>query len=539
MVHLHRVQRLLAENKYLLTLAVFILAVLVMIPGILFSRMKVTDGFLYQVIAYIQLTLNEGHLIPFIKDGYSFNFIEFLPGYPLILSLLSRLGSVEPVQLQFMPIAGMFIPLGYFVISWKLFKSKTISALLALFGACDIGLVSNYNVFAFTWSNLLYFGFLLVYLRLINSRRFPDVVLLFILFFASFFLHYAATMWMIVNILLFNILLYLKPNISESKGVNADAQRSFAMPLAFIITFLGFNKLFFKVWIPSAKNVLDNSVYPFDFLTTKFLSYLNSNSAIQDGYTRFFNPWGSSFGRWRVIEYLVIIMPVLILIARYLVGVLSGKPIKIQPTFTFFGLPLFLTTIVDWAVYGSYSGFNFRYLSLVFPFLSVISISLLSSNKLLQKIYLSILVLAAGMTFYNAYRYYDDFSLSSYEQAERVTNWINENPIKQPGLSDLDTQGMITVLASRSDAPIPKIHLFDTDSYGSMLDADLLVAKQSEYETILAATGRSPVPLHGVSNYLFEPLAFHEQELGANYLLDRIYDDGSYLIYVRTTGELK
>lgn len=536
---MYKAKSLLTSNKYILSLAAFLLAILIMLPGLIFSRLNVTDGFLFQVIAYIQLTLYDGHLIPFIKDGYSFNFIEFLPGYPLILSLFSRLGSIPPVQLQFIPIAVLFIPFGYFVISWKLFRSKLLSALFALYGAYDIGLASNYNVFAFTWSNLIYFGFLLIYIRMIKSRRLSDIILMFVLFFASFFLHYAASMWMIANAVFLNILLYLRSFIAKFFKFELKGKGSIAMPLAFVITFLGFNQVFYKVWLPSARNIIYNSAYPLDFISTKFLSYLYANNSINQEPFRFLNPWGQSFGQWRIVEYLVIILPILILITRFLFGLLFNKPLRIQSKYSLFFLPLFLTAIVDWFVYGSYSGINFRYVSLVFPFLSVISLSTLFSNQTLQKVYLVILVVTAAMTFSFAYKYYADFPPTSYKHAANVSNWIFENSVNGPGLSDLDTQGIITVLASERDEVIPSIKVYDNNLYGSLLDPNLEINKGSEYNIIIAESSGQSKPLHGISNKLFQPLAFHEQKIRSNNLLDRIYDDGLYSIYIRAKVEQK
>jgi hypothetical protein len=534
-----KAKRLLSSNKYLLLVAAFLLAVLVMLPGLFFSRLKVTDGFLYQIIAYIQLTLDDSHLVPLIKDGYSFNFIEFLPGYPLILSLLSRLGSIPPVQLQFIPIAALFIPFGYFVISWKLFKSKLLSALFALYGAYDIGLASNYNVFAFTWSNLLYFGFLLIYIRMIKSRRLSDIIVTFVLFFASFFLHYAASMWMIANAVFLNGVLYLRPFISKFYKIELKGKGSIAMPLAFVITFLGFNQVFYKVWLPSARNILFNSAYPLDFISTKFLSYLYTNNSINQEPFRFLNPWGQSFGQWRIVEYLVILLPIFILITRFLVGLLFNKPMRIQSTNLLFFIPLFLTAIVDLIIYGSYSGINFRYVSLVFPFLSVISISSLFSNQILQKIYLVILVFTAAMTFSFAYKYYDEFPPTSYEHAANVSNWIFENSMNGPGLSDLDTQGIITVLASERNEVIPSIKVYDNNLYGSLLNPNLEMNTSREYNIIIAESLGQLKPIHGISNKLFEPLAFHKEKISSNNLLDMIYDDGLYSIYIRAKAEQK
>ncbi len=98
-------------------------ALFLMIPGLLFSRLHVTDGFLFQIIAYVQLTLSGNHLETVSQGGYSFAFVEFLPGYPLLLSLFSRVGTIQPAQLQFMPIAGLLIPLFYYALAQTLWAS--------------------------------------------------------------------------------------------------------------------------------------------------------------------------------------------------------------------------------------------------------------------------------------------------------------------------------------------------------------------------------------------------------------------------------
>ena len=287
-------------------LFLFLTAALCMIPGFLFSRLHVTDGFLYQVIAYVRMTLPVDRLEAFIQGGYSFRFVDYLPGYPMILSLLSRIAAIPPEQLHFMPIAALLVPVCYFALAHKLFRSMIISCLLALYSAYDIGLASHYNVFAYTWTNLLYLGFVLLSLRLAERKRASDAIVLFILFGGTLFLHYTATLWTIVLIVIFNAFWFFQERRQSSDEDTGVVRSSFAMPLAFVVAFLAFNRIFYRVWLPSFQRLVGASADPVGLFAAKTSSYIGSGTATPEPY-QFLNPWGESFGWWRTAQYLLIL----------------------------------------------------------------------------------------------------------------------------------------------------------------------------------------------------------------------------------------
>ena len=519
-------------DTHLLTFAV--ISILILIPSYLFSRLRITDGFLFQVIAYVQLTLRSDHLKSFIAGGYSFNFVEYLPGYPLILSILSRLGGITPKELQFLPLAALFVPLGYYTISKRLFHSNGIAILFALYGAYDIGLVSHYNVFVYPWSNLLYFGYLIFYLRWIDRKQLEDLIIVMILFIGSLFLHYASTAWIIIHSISANLVLIAINCYSLRKtGANYHRRGSLALPTAFLVAFMTFNQMFYKVWLPSASSFTQKSASPFELLNSKIISYLYGSAESVEPY-RFMNTWGQAFGIWRSIEYSFVFLPILVWILKIFLFALRRKPVfKDLDRNLLFVLPLFITALIDWGAYGVHSGFNFRYSLLVFPFISVMALNEIGLSRFIQKAFLAGLCLVTIITYLLGLKHYTTNPPTSYSETMAGSNWLLGQRLSGPILSDLDTLGQFLVAASESTAIFPRTLTYDAITYQSVVENTGVEDNRSEYELVLIDAKNLSKPLHGISNKYFEPLSLHVSSITGNDGLTKIYDDGRLWIFIR------
>jgi CDP-diglyceride synthetase len=534
-IELNRVTQkdLLQPRNLLLLIAI---AALSMVPGFLFSRLHVTDGFLYQVIAYIRMTLPVDRLEAFIQGGYSFRFVDYLPGYPMILSLLSRIAVISPEQLQFMPIAAVLVPVCYFALAHKLFRSITISCLLALYGAYDIGLASHYNVFAYTWTNLLYLAFVLLSLRLSERKRASDAIVLFILFGGTLFLHYTATLWTIVLIVVYNAFwLFQERHQSSSEG-ERTVRSSFAMPLAFVVAFLAFNRIFYRVWLPSFQRLVGATSDPVGLFAAKTGSYLGAGTATPEPY-QFLNPWGESFGWWRVAQYGLILIPVALWFLKAGMDLLRRRPIQMKlPHYLELTVVMLVTAVVDWFVYGSHAGINMRYVALMFPFLTVISIDQLDAPKWLRNALTAGLVFVAFMTFAIGFRHYSDSPPTSYAQTQLGSKWFFERQPWGPVLTDLDTWGLFLVTGGDLDRDFPASYPYDSEFYATVVEPEQCLNADS-YAFVIVDTSGIDKPLHGIHNRLYEPLSGHMDGIRANTCLNRIYDDGAITIFATTAGE--
>ncbi|NLX09216.1 MAG: hypothetical protein GXY36_06135 [Chloroflexi bacterium] len=509
------------------SLFILLIALLCLLPGYLFSRLYVTDGFLYQIIAYVQLSSPHDHLEIFTRGNYSFGFVEFLPGYPMTLSLYARMTGMAAPQVHFVPIAAVFLPLSYFVLARGLFQSTVIAGLFALYGVFDIGQASHYNMFAYTWSNLLYIGFLVFLLRAARYRQGADILMLFLLFAGSLFMHYAATMWMVVGTFSLNLLLLFgSGRLQRWIGQGLSRRGSLAMPGAFLIAFLTFNQLFYRVWLPSAAQLAAKGSTPFELFTAKLGTYLGFSAEAPEPFL-YLNPWSEDLGLVRVLEYLIILLPVGVLLAHIALNYLRGRSLAVTDSNVKIMLLVAIPTgLAHWFIYGTHSGFNLRYVTLIFPFLMLMALRELKTPRWLQHAALGALTALAIVSFALALQYYQRLPPTSYGELKPSAGWFFRHRLSPEVLSDLDTAGVYLVNGSLITGDYPQFIPYDSDLYGSLINQPQSADDIPCYDYVVIDAGMLEKPLHGRSNRIYEPLSLHLTDLLENRHLTRIYDDG-------------
>ena len=515
-----------------------LVALACVVPGYLFSSLKVTDGFLYQVIAYVRLTLPESHLNTVSLGGYSFGFVEFLPGYPLVLSIFARVLGITPEQLHFIPLAALLIPISYYALAQRLFDSRALAGLFALYGAYDIGLSSHYNVFAYTWSNLIYLVFILVALQVLQQKRSSDVVVLFSLFAGSLFIHYAATMWLIIFAFALNVILLLKPLLARQTRSQFKTAGSLAMPLAFLCAFLAFNQMFYRVWLPSFAQLSDSSAEPITLFIAKLQSYMGMGASVVEPY-RYLNPWGETFGWWRMAQFGLIVLPIALWLGKILLDLLRRRYAKqSSPHIELLAIVLF-TALIDWFVYGAHSGINMRYLSLVFPLLTVAAFKSLRLPDGVAKGYLALVVVVAVVVYGYGYSYYSNSPPTAYDNLQPAAAWLQQNQIDEPFLSDLDTTGLLLVNSSDPGGDFPRSVVYEAELYGSVVKQEDCERGRQYFASVVVNADGLHAPLHGKSNRIYEPFSFHKAEISSNPCFNKLYDDGSIWLLTRSEGAAK
>lgn len=521
------------SGKWYKPLLFTLLIFLCLLPGYLFSSLKVSDGFLYQIIAYVKLTLDSNHLSQVSSGGYSFGFVDFLPGYPMIISIISRVSNLLPEQVHYLPIAGLLLPASLFVLGRKLFDSIVLASLLALYGALDIGLSIHYNVFAYTWSNFLYLSFIIVYLEFMEHRQPRFIIILFLLFAGSLFIHYGATMWLIVFVLSMGAINLIIKKRRKNHGAVDVPLTSFAMPLAFIVAFLVFNQIIYKVWLPSFQDLMMGSKDPIGLFSAKIGSYMGFATQPHEPY-RYLNPWGPAFGWWRAAEYLLIFAPIVIWIVSVIVAsIFRRQRITIKYPLISLAIVIVITAISDWFVYGIHSGFTMRYVSLAFPILTIIALFELKAPRWLQQIIVASIVLTAAMTFFIGWQFYLTLDQSTYDEIASSSDWIASQQIDGIVLSDLDTFGLYLVSSSSNSEDYPSLMHYDSEQYESLINPGAHSNSVARYDYVMIDAKGIGKPIHGISNRIYEPLAFHMEEIEMNSFLSKFYDDGNIWLMVR------
>lgn len=509
----------------------FVFGVLVILPGVIFSALRVTDYFLYQVIAFVGLNADSTHLVGSVKDGFSFQFVDFLPAYPMILSLISRLASYSPQVLLYFPAASFLLPLVYSALTWRLFRSRRLAVLFAIYAAYDIGLASHYNVFAYTWSNTMYLGLLLVLLNWLSGSRVSSGLTLVLLFAGSLFMHYAATVWIIVGLFALNLLLILRAPLSRAMPLNLPQIRaSFALPGATIVAFLSFNQLLFQVWLPNFVYT-SSEADPIQLLIAKVKSYLGQAATNVEPF-EYLNRWGDLFGGWRLLSYAVLLLPVIFWGISIAAGTVRRRhlDIRLSGDHLVLTVVIFATTLVDWLVYGLYSGINMRYATLMWPFLAIIALRQFRFPATFKKAYAFTLVGAAIVGYILALDYYFTVPPTSYSETRSSTQWIAEHEVRDPILADLQSGGLF-LSSLGSDDYYPQLFQYDSQLYRSVIDASELAPASQQYGYLLVDAAALHKPLHGVSNHHYEPLSEHQTELLNNSSLGKVYDDGSTWLF--------
>jgi hypothetical protein len=143
-------------------------------------------------------------------------------------------------------------------------------------------------------------------------------------------------------------------------------------------------------------------------------------------------------------------------------------------------------------------------------------------------------VLAAMVLWGIGFDHYATLPPTSYGQAQASADWFLAHQIEGPVLSDLDTVGLFLVHSASDDDGFPVSAVYDAGLYGSVIDGARCEERDQGYRFVLVDTAAMDKPLHGVRNFIYEPLSRHRAGMADNRCLTRVYDDGAVAILERS-----
>jgi hypothetical protein len=345
-------------------------------------------------------------------------------------------------------------------------------------------------------------------------------------------------LWVIVFIFILNVLWFFQERRLRLSEQGRTKRSSFAMPIAFMVAFFAANQIFYRVWLPSFQRMVEQSSDPLQLFFAKTGNYLGVGTATIERY-RFLNPWGQTFGWWRTAEYVLILIPIALWLIKMGKDFFLRRPIRIDhPYYLELTIVLIVTMLVDSFVYGTHSGVNMRYVSLMFPFLTVISLDQLGFPVWFRKALVGSLVTAAIIAYFVGFQYYSGFPPTSYAQTRISADWFLAHQVKGPILSDLDTLGLYLVAGSHEEG-FPTSVVYDSQLYASVVVPEECNNTDTAYRFVIVNSQGITASLHGIRNRIYEPLSRHMDGIQANPCLNRIYDDGSISIFSRAVEESK
>lgn len=507
-------------NKYL---AYILLCIVILFPSVLFSKLQITDEFLYQVAGFVKYQSESTFL--FDSGYYGTNALQkFLPGYPILIAMLSKVTGVVADRLMFLPLGSVILAVCIFSIAKKIFDSAGVAFFCALYSSYELSLLNHYNIFAYSWNYPLYILFVSILIDLYSNKKWQSILLLFILFFGAFLIHYNVPIWMMIALFILSLMSYIKTKCSTHEYYN----QYWYLLTSLLVIYVGYSKIFYNVWLPNFKtSIIGDST---NLFTNQISAQVLAQSSSIEKY-RILSQWDSHISSLRLLMIIIIITPILIGIIISMKSVIFNNNFPIDSSLFQLIIAIGLVTATtDMAIYGSYIGINVKYLTFFLPIVSVIFLSGMKFNKFYKNAFIIILLFVVMTTFVLTIQHYEKNPFSTTEQFEPSKEWFYGSiDSSKTILADLGTFGIFIMVPPNYTLVYPKF--FTSYDYEYIVNASSIHKPNVDY-VIIDSKSKIYKPIHGFSNILYEPFGNYLQEINGNSAISKIYDDSLVYIYI-------
>lgn len=493
---------------------IVLLLFLIALPLFLLSYFQVTDSFLYLKLVDVE-RLRQQHFLS------SFSLAS-TPAYDTEILTLSYVLNINSEDLQFLPIGGIVLVITYFACIKNIFTHKKDYLVLIILPLILLYTVSQsssfYNIFLHAWAYTLYFTFILIFLILIKKETLRSIYicLLMLVFIASNSYYYTTTVWMVI----FSVGYLIVSLLSENK-----AKITHNVVIAFFVIFLYFNQVFYKVFIPKL-----NAISVTEIVDLKISSFLQKFLATPPIETQYLYSSQKIFGLIYLLNLIVLLLPVII----YGVYV-AIKTIKTYKNIKFGSLNIqlhqklififIITTLLDMLAYLSYGVILFKYIILIFPIVTYISIKNLGFHRYAG---LALIVLLISNTVLFGTSFYREDSIASdttYNDITLLESWmLQKNNQSFTILSDFDTNGKFFVKLSENNKYGPRFVYYDSKTYGNII----LNNSINNIDYLIIDVKSIKHPVKSIYWRTYEPILKYKNNIDNNRNLNKVYDSSIY-----------
>lgn len=533
-------ERLQASGILKITFVVIVILAC-LTPMMIVSEQEHADPFLYRNLAFLEASQNESHPHPITPDQPGWAFLHRADHQAVHMTLMSinKVTDVPYKTLQSVPFVGIIIVIAAYILARKLSNSKVLAALLAIFMAAQVSLCAWSGPYVFGIALSLFFVFTFLYLRVLEEKRIGSLVCLFLVFVATHFYYYSIEVWMITFAVCVNLMLLLK--VVLTKDDRARGQLTISAAMAFIVTFLGFNKTFYDKWLGEGR--LKAIIGAPDLYLARFEHYLPGRQPeIPEPY-QFTGPPNQMeiITQVDLAAYLIILLPIAIALIFFIKKIIAKRPGElgdrdIRNKFLYVGISSLVIGATQTAIYLPMGAVEYRYILLLFPFVTIISLNLLrikSWLKVTTFVVLAILALtkfglclSAGADFIPPTRYADALPGSS---------WYFENtaPILWM-LTDFKTAGRYMVDGAYHGLSFRQIY-YNSDRYGWLVEDKYSslrsVSLKSECDYIIVNKQSADARVFSMGWKNYEPLSEYLDNINENINIHKIYGDNVVWIF--------
>ena len=503
--------------------------ILILFSSIVLSNNNVTNEFLYQNMALVEMSLNQSHMVQYnySNDKGIFAFIDVAPGHSMFLIELARLSNLPIRNIQFVPIGFLILPLSYFLLGRLLLRSTISSVLLSLYICYEYSQAPvMYSVFAYAITIPLFFIFIYVHNAILERDKKTNYIILLMLIFLSVnFMHYTATAWIIIYMFIINMM-SISSNLINKRSIDLHST-TLNSSLLFLIIFLAFNKTFYNLYLPpilSKAVTIDETIYIF---LGRIQNYM-TGSSFQDPTSYLYTTESNALlGQLSVIHIILILLPIILFTLYGFKKFFTIRKAPILDTSSRIAFILVLIGMFDIISYMLRGNVSTKSISIIFPLISAFCLYKLKINNFIRMgfVILLFLVLSSkcGLFYYTGYI----AETPSYLDSEMSSNWLFENnPLHNITiLSDLHTYGQYLVKGVSYNT-IPRLLYYDSDIYGSLIiDSNKSENLKDKCDYIIINKKLSLLPLKSFWWKVYEPLDSHLAQIRMNKHINTIYND--------------
>jgi hypothetical protein len=496
---------------------------------LLYSIQGVTDQFLFEHIAYTTFYLNSSHF-PLESPIFS---PKYIPGTISYYLLFCKVTNISPEIFQFLPLAGLILPLAYFSLCKKLSGSSAFSAVFTICMMFTVPPSNFFTVWTHAWGYFLFIIFVLIYVRVYKNKDFNGVFLLLILFTSIHFYSYTAEMWSLAFSILFN--LFLISTVFSFKNIDFHLitmkcrRLSLNISLCFVIITFMFNKIIYNVYLSKGRfldTLVESSSTFYHVLILHEKTEISKYAYVGESHMLL-----TFFG---ALYYFLILFIIILIIKQDLISFISRyklpECVKYPNVSTVSQYVLLLVGIVDVLIYSTAGLFTSRTVCFIYPIVSAISLNRLNISSLRKKRFL-ILILGVVLIHTSLSLHYESLPVdyTKYKYVESSASWFMDKASNNEALTDLRTGNKYVLYGSSSHL------IFSKNLIGSY-----------EYDMIVNPENTDREILHDISDYIiintkiksiqsmgwgnFEPFNKYMLEINHNNKFHKIYNDNSILI---------
>jgi len=508
--------------------------------------LEVTNPYVYRHIAHIEILKREGVVSgSFTADsGYSFGFVDLYPAHETFLGSLSLVTGLSGQDLQFAPIMGVIL----LILFYALARSATDSSVLAgIVSASAIGLVAIpslqlHNTYYYSMSVALYYVFLLVFVRLLQSPTHlrSRVLLLLVVFSTAFLVHHRMALWMILLPLVVGLYRLRLP--AKAAGTGGRLPALLPLSTAFLVMYLAFNKTVYDQYLPKV-----NALEPVAAVTDAVSGLVNIVLR-EPGAAEAFR-YGSSVGLLPLADASVIISMLAfnlwLLIPGVAFFILKVVPILVRSVSrreypgqaldsdTLVGIALLVVLPLDTLIYLLLGRASALYLILTFPFLSLLALRQIGSKTLVVASFVLVLVVLSAFRFGVTWQHNFFQRETRYSDVEASAQWLLHRTETTPTLiADMDNFGKYQVLGA-GRGRFFNWTWYTSELYSALVRHEPLDAHSGKFLVVDLKSADTPIQSFFWGSY--EPIDTYLPQIETNTQLNAVYDDGTMrLLTVRS-----